>query len=113
MNNNYNNVNDGQNSNNNPQQYIQQGSQIPGKSFGTAGMICSIIGLVFWFFPHISLIMGTVGMVLACISISDRKNPLFNLPPLGTAKAGLICGILSIISGFLCSYALDINVLIT
>lgn len=96
--------------NNNSQPHIQhQGSQSLGKFFAIAGMVLGIIGLAVLPYPYVSIAIGIVGTILSCIS--DRLNFKANIPPLGFARAGMVCGILSIILGIsLWAHVINLNI---
>ena len=80
------------------QQFNQfpQGPKDPGKSLAIAGMVCGICGLVFSSI-YIGLASSIVGIILSRLSM--KKTAEAGFPPSSMAKAGLICGIISVSLG--------------
>lgn len=81
-----------------PPQAQQPSGEQPGKSRNTAAMVCGIVGLalcfLFIFWP-IGLILSIVAVVLGVVSYVKNQGD-------GKTLAGVICGGIGTLLGFLC-----------
>lgn len=76
-----------------PQPY-HQGQQAPSNGLGVAGFVLGLLGLVFFWFPFLGLILAVLGVILGGVGISNGKKSGAGT---GLAIAGLVLGLIALV----------------
>lgn len=76
-----------------PQQYFQA-QQAPSNGMGVAGFILGLLGLVFFWFPFLGLILAVLGVILGGVGMSNGRKSGAGT---GLAIAGLVLGLIALV----------------
>ncbi len=70
----------------------------PTNGLGVGGFVCSLIGLLFFWFPFVGLALAVIGTVLSGLGLTQGNKDGSST---GMAVAGLVLGVIALIPGIL------------
>ena len=76
-----------------PPGYDGYGQPQRANGMAVAGLVCGIIGLVFFWFPILGMVLAVLGIIFGGVGISRANS---GAPNKGLAIAGLVCGVVAI-----------------
>lgn len=71
-----------------------QNAQAPSNGLGIAGFVLGLLGLVFFWFPFVGIVLAILGVILSGVAMSNAKKTGSGT---GLAVAGLVCGLVALI----------------